>query len=382
MQLIHCFPRPRFFGEPPNDAIAERTLRSILQFGLLCTPERLDIPPDLRTASDEKLKAYSRDRLQFSYLQSRMCFTLCEPEELFEKKIKGLEPGENGPVRSTGKALAHCELFGPYAVAFDPIVARRLGIVPTIYFSRSDVFGARLSTGTPGLNLQTLQRLTEIRELLILLAELERSLVVSGAQLPTEEMLRKLDLTIPFENAALTKIRKMTAAEREPIVQLFNTDRNNSLSLAEFVGMLLNLYQEADSKTGDEILAFFQQREWRLIHHTRLGMIWYSLGDMPEIRNPQAGKRQKRIQLLREFLNWSRQRDEKYFDYCWVLEEVDEKPVREYINCIVVPQRFVEKAKYILNLAKVKCDVMIAEDLGYSGLLFSNQGRTEQYPDI
>src|SRR5262249_1667377 len=147
MELFHCFPRPRdstaglvAAGATPKQSvstIAQLILESILKFGLLCTPERLHIYPDQETTNERQKIRLWNGPLEYSHAQSRFCATLCTAEELFKAKIRGVVPGPEGPVIGGDNWLSHADLFGPYAVSFDPVLSRRLGIVPTVYYSPS-----------------------------------------------------------------------------------------------------------------------------------------------------------------------------------------------------------------------------------------------------
>jgi len=72
---------------------------------------------------------------------------------------------------------------------------------------------------------------------------------------------------------------RLSVAQRRELFELFNTDREPALSLVGFIDMMLSLFQETDSYFDHSPLAFYQQREWRLIHHMRESAIWYCLGD-------------------------------------------------------------------------------------------------------
>jgi hypothetical protein len=294
--------------------------------------------------------------------------TLCTEKELFERKIRGLVAGNNGPVATDEGWKSHADLFGAYAVSFDPITARRLGIVPTNYFSPNDVFGERYDREVPGLNIQMIQRLREIREILIILATIERSLNVSNEELPGDNILQALNLKLPFEGDIYRKLYDLSDVERKDIFELFNTDRERALTLVSCIEMMLSLYQETDSTIDGRALAFYQQREWRLIHHVRLGMIWYCLGDQPDFRNPHAKVRQAEIRRLRRITHETSggvPREEAYFKHCWLLEAVDSTPIGESISSIIVPGRVRKSTLNEVRRRGCSANVIAAEDFGY-----------------
>jgi len=112
-RFYHCFPRA-----PSNaslstcdlDEIGLKILEQILRFGLLLTPEELEIPPN--PLSDLDTPPLTR------IIQRRACFTLVSREELYE-----------GPI---------IRQFGEFAIALDSHEARELGIVPTLYYYKPD----------------------------------------------------------------------------------------------------------------------------------------------------------------------------------------------------------------------------------------------------
>jgi hypothetical protein len=302
MKLFHCFPRPRALKESAltnwNEDITKLVLQSILEYGVLCTPERLRVFASPQTDNEKKKEDLLRGNPEYVHTQSRFCLTLCSESELFEPKIRGITPRANGPAIGDKKCLSHADLFGPCAISFEPMVSRRLGIVPTNYFAPGDMFGNRYAPSggeAPGLNIQMIHRLKELRELLIILAMIESSMPVGEVTLPGQDALQALGLTLPYEQKILRLIKELNFRERKNIFELFNIDREIALNLISFVEMMLSLYQETDSTIDGAVLAFYEQREWRLIHHMRLGAVWYCLGGQPEFRNPLAGSRQEEI---------------------------------------------------------------------------------------
>src|SRR5262249_18570362 len=157
---------------------------------------------------------------------------------------------------------------------------------------------------------------------------------ISGDILPGEDMLKALELTLPFEEEVMRKVYGLSKRRRLKVFELFDIDREGALNLVSFTEMMLSLFQETDSTIDGSVLAFYQQREWRLIHHMRLGMIWYCLGQQPEFRDRQRRSRPLHIAQLRrtvEILS-GETRTEEYFKHCWLLEKVDGMPIRQLIS--------------------------------------------------
>jgi hypothetical protein len=379
MMLFHSFPRPTTSKQHKTlqrsgsslRATAECVLASLLNHGFLCTPERLRVFPDSETQNGHKQALLKAGEPEFIYSQSRLCFTLCSPEELFESKIRGLAEGPDHPAHSPGAQRSHADLFGPYAVGLDPVASRQLGIVPTIYYSPTDRSGHRFRSfdgGIGGLNIQMIQRLKELRDVCILLAYIERGLDIGGPPLPGEDILKALNLSLPFEAATEDRVRRLSIVERSRVFSLFNIDRDSALSLVSFIEMMFSLFQETDSSIDATILAFYQQREWRLIHHMREGTSWYCLGQQPLFRNPLARARAGEIAELRRLLETTsgQRRDESYFRACWLLETVDDEPIREFVTCVIAPAAGIAAVRRILRASSCHAEVVAAEDLGYA----------------
>jgi hypothetical protein len=375
MMLFHSFPRPRRVGlntradEDRRDATSLLVLESILRYGILCTPERLNIFPAHLTMNRRKRKLLESGSPEYSHSQSRFCLTLCDAPELFERKIRGIVPASDGPRSEERHPVSHADLFGFFAVAFDPLSARRLGIVPTVYFSPSDIFGHRFLPGggeAPGLNIQIVQRLKELRELLIVHAMIERSVTTAdGSQLPGDDVLHALDLRLPFEDEIVRRVYALSDDDRRRVFDLFDIDRELALGLVSFTEMMLSLFQETDSSADAGVLAFYQQREWRLIHHMREGMLWYCLGEQPVFRNPFATMRRKEIERLKSIVNEvaASERSESYFKHCWLLEQVDGVHVNQFIANVVVPARMLQRVREAVRRAECPAEVTPAEDL-------------------
>jgi hypothetical protein len=353
-----------------EDTIARLILQSILQYGLMCTPERLAIHPHPNTRNHLKLGLVARGEAEYTHMQSRMCFTLCEERELFEAVSRGYSSPASG---KRPRLASHADLFGPFALAVEVPAARQIGILPATYYSPVDALGRRYDArdGRPGLHVQMIQKLKELRDVSVILAIIERSLGVDGAELPSEAMLKALDIELPYQPAIMAKAYQLTATQRRELFELFNTDRESALGLIGFIDMMLSLFQETDSHVeGDHTpLAFYQQREWRLIHHMRRGARWYCLGRQPDFRDSLARDRSSAIRELKRVVNdlGGVPRTEAYFKSCWVLEEVDGAPLRGYISCVVVPARQLVSTRDCLRQYGCVADVIPAEDLGYAG---------------
>jgi hypothetical protein len=176
-----------------------------------------------------------------------------------------------------------------------------------------------------------------------------------------------LGINLPFESEVTERVHRLHAKQRRKIFELFDIDREIALNLLSFTEMMLSLFQETDSSFDGQPFAFYQQREWRLIHHMREGMVWYSLGRHPQFRNPLARARQQQIERVRRSIERfsTLHSNDMYFRNCWLLESVDGFPIRDYITKVVVPAGYRLPAQAILKKAGCSASVEVAEEYGY-----------------
>ena len=381
MLLYHSFPRPKearpgrkSARDEPNPVCSRglATLSSILGFGLLCTPETIEIYADRKSKNVGKQILLAAGKPAYSLKQSRLCLTLSTGTELYETTIRGLVPGADGPVAGAGPDLSHADLFGPFAIGFDPLVARRAGIVPTIYYAPNDMFGGRFRpdrSQIPGLNIQLIQRLNALRELMIGLSYIEGRLAVRGLEpvLPPDE-LRRQGLTLPFNPEIATLIDEMTEEQMRLVLRFTSIDRYGALDLVDFTDVLLNLFQETDSSIDHTVLAFFQQREWRLVFCWRPGTDWCSLGEQPPYRTSSSAAAACDARALRRILTetFRGERSDVYWKDCWLLREIDGEKPRQLIKQVIVPEAAFAEAKSMLREARCSAELVVAESLGFS----------------
>ena len=137
------------------------SLRSILSHGFLCAPERLDIHPHPDNSNELKRALVAREEPEYTHIQSRMCFTLCEERELFERFARGyVSPSFAG---TRPPPASHADLFGAFSLAVDVPAARQIGILPVMYLlacrrARPEIPRARRPPGPPSTDHSEAQR--------------------------------------------------------------------------------------------------------------------------------------------------------------------------------------------------------------------------------
>lgn len=358
MRLFHAFPRPPHrkgaaggvVRDPPTDDDRRKgleILRLILTHGLLCTPEKFKLYPNYNTQNEEKRRCLSENRPHDEVVQSRACFTLVDTLEL--TKEYELSQGR------TARRATHTDLFGEFAVGLDPVEARSLGVMPTVYYYRHDL--GTLFSRTAGLGTQIVERLDELRCLFSVLSYIEAKASPGGGDdivFLRTETLKKNGISVRYQKEIEAELMKLRGRDAELVFRLLNTDRVPAWNLVDFIEIMLSLYQTTDSTIEDAPLAFFQQREWRLAHHMMEGLRWFGLGDHPTSRNSLARLYRSAIQDIKSFLCRAYpHRDEAHLDWfinhCWVLAGTEELDFRDFVREIVVPESFYDEAKNILD---------------------------------
>lgn len=350
MKLFHAFPRPphrkdaegKIVRDPPTPADQRRALevlRLILTHGLLCTPESFRLYPNYETENEEKLKFLQAKTHHDEIVQSRACFTLLNTLELTE--------------RHETRKEAHTDLFGEFAIGLDPLEARELGIAPTVYYYRNDM-GAG-SRRTAGLGSQIVERLDEIRSVFSVLSyvEAQANAGIDNVAFPSAEKLREMGIHIKFQKDIEATLARLTTQEAALIFRLFNTDRVPAWNLVDFIEIMLSLYQTTDSTIEDAPLAFFHQREWRLVHHMMPGLIWFGLSNQSVGRDRWAHEFRNDRREIRSYLGSGSHRSESelawYFDHCWVLAGTETRLFRDFVRQIVVPEEFCQAASDLVK---------------------------------
>jgi hypothetical protein len=357
MKLFHAFPRPphrmdsagRIVRDRPTEDDRQKgfeILRLILTHGLLCTPEKFKLYPNYNTENKEKQRCLQANKHHDEIIQSRACFTLVDTMEL----SKEYELSQDRYTQHT----AHIDLFGEFAIGLDPIEARELGVMPTVYFYRHDISDPFMITA--GLGSQIIERLDEIRCLFSVLSYIEAKANAEEEDdtfFLSPEKLKSMGILVRYQNdieALLAKLRQEDAAF---VFRLFCTDRVPAWNLVDFVEIMLSLYQTTDSTIEDAPLAFFQQREWRLVHHMMEGLRWFALGNHPADRDPRANYFRSAKEEIKNFLHSVSSQKGKdltwFLNHCWVLVGTEELHFRNFVREIVVPENFFKDAKSIVD---------------------------------
>lgn len=348
-KLYHAFPRRRQIRRPlpeGNEKLDDieqglEILELILKYGLLCTPEKFDIPVDPNTERQSKLELLLTDQPQETIIQSRSCFTLMERHELSrEYSLSTLSNDDDSS--SSVHRVSHQGLFGSFAVGLDAVQARELGVHPAIYYYPNpshDPFWFQ-PAAPANLGLEIVFRLQEIKTVFQILSLVESKANLTHIQVPDQRTLQAMGISLQHEDNIKQSLQTISERTAKEIFEIFNTDRVASWNIVDFITMLLSLYQSTDSSKDKSPLAYFQQREWRLIHHMRHGLTWFGLSSIEGLRNNTeerfaAGKQRIRASV-KEQLGVASLNETKLKSF-WVLAEVGGVPFRDFIREIVVP---------------------------------------------
>jgi hypothetical protein len=356
--LFHSFPRlPRSekgrangsTRDQPNDELKRRIeqgfciLTLILKYGLLCTPEDFDLYADRGSENPEKLECYRRNKPYDTVTQSRACFTLLDRAELTRRIPYGdVEGDKEKPLMPS-----HTDIFGPITIGIDPIEARSFGIIPTIYYygTRHDVFANKAESHPFVWHI--INRLDELRIISTILGSVES--ICHPKRFPSKLMLGEMGVKLKYERRAAMELDLLSRSAAQQVYDLFDTDRVPGWNLHDFISMLLSLYQTADS-TSDP-LAFFRQREWRLVHHMQPNDKWFCLGNRPRYVDafPRefADAKKEMLDYFKSIFGTPLRQDRlKHF---WILSRISDRHFRDFITEIIVPPAYTNRAKMLLS---------------------------------
>lgn len=310
MNFYHSFPRiPRLKRSTFDEyAIGLAILESIIKNGLLLTPEPLEIPQNYRSVRASPPNT--------TINQYRACFTLLERDDLLKKG-------------------GHANNFGSFAIGIDTLEARRLGILPTFYYYKNAALPSEEEDS--GLSQEILFRLAEIRRILAVLATVEAKSSIDNERAKSVDYLNEVGLTLEDEGAVAKRLRALKVVEADHIVDLFETDRVAAWNLAEWVELILSVFQTADSAKRNRHLAYLSQREWRIIQLYTQNLICIPLDKSiscrlePHLRNIAARTYQDIVEIRKRYgLGFLP-------DCTFLLVGTTRRRVRAFIEEIVVP---------------------------------------------
>ena len=308
---------------------------SILSNGLLCASEELTVRTDPLRVRDFGVES----KKEIVTRQTRACFTHGSLTELSLKRVKANFISFVDGCQGVNQELSsHFDLFGRFAIAIDPLEARRIGVMPAMYYYSFPEIG---ESGPESL----LRRLSETRQTLLALHTLEEK--SDTVEIPFlhsshfDERASSRELGLVVDNPEMHLILERTSKYRaKEILMGFQFDRRTFWQLVDKIEYLLGLFQNADSTLEDSPLAYYEQREWRLPYNSQQNTIWYSLGLHPKIRDPNAAEyrdcKQDILKLLKKVNTRELSNEER--KATWVLHSVDGSRFSRLIRSVVCPK--------------------------------------------
>lgn len=212
--FYHSFPRRRR-GEHLVHGLA--ILESILDRGLLLTPERIELKESL-TSGAKSDSAW--------ILQKRICFTELSPTELVQ----------------------HSEYFGTFSLEFEIADLREMGAIPVFYVP----LGA---SGTEGAAAALLSRLGEAQIIMDRLQALKTLTETSDAS-ETIRIIRKQS------NPEQTRC---TIGGTADLIQYLEHGLQPIEALASAIRVLFGFFYPVENLEKTEPLYYYRQREWRIV---------------------------------------------------------------------------------------------------------------------
>jgi hypothetical protein len=280
----------------------------------------------------------------FNLHQTRACFSLSTLDGLFEED------------RDESERPSHAALFGHFAVGIDPAYAPDLGILPVIHYY--DYEPGDLNDGLNSLSPYLIDRLVEIRSLLSILAHVK---AIAHPELPytfDRAKLSEMEIVPHYEPKVERLLASLDRDFGRRMFQFFDTDRVPVWNLVESIDVLLSLFQTAHSRVRHRFLAYYQQREWRLIQHNTRTSVLYCLGEKSWVdREDDPSTIAKKLafrKALEPVLTHAPNLRES-LGSCWVLESTGNHHIRDYISQIVAP------ARCLTDLRAIARDQLFAE---------------------
>lgn len=221
--FYHSFPR----GADAN-ARALPILESILERGLLLTPERIEFREELSSNTLSE---------PWYAMQKRISFTELAPPELID----------------------HAATFGPFSIEWDIQVLMQMGAIPVFYVP------LRFNAGShEAIACAMLARLGEVQELLVRLEALDTH---------TRQTANKAELLNVTNNGVVVAQTRCTIGAAEDLLQMLQTEIQPISALTGAIRALSGYFYPVDHEKYTGLLGYYRQREWRLLANmVRLGI--------------------------------------------------------------------------------------------------------------
>lgn len=298
--FYHCFPRRKTDNEAQDIEKGIKILESIMDDGLVLTPEIIEIKEPLSDGTFSE---------PWTNIQKRCCFTELSEEEL----------------------PSHQASFGQFALEFEIPTLRYLGAIPTFYIPT----GKTTDIGLEHLANSLLCRIGEIQNILNRFAELDQLVK------QTNNENKVLDVAMNGKPIGSTRC---TMGGAEDLInfltyggQPIEIQRNALRAISQFFYPTENL-----EYTGE--LDYYRQREWKII------------GNMQQLGKELTSKLEsstinRLLDIDKGFFSKElefRTGKSKIYEQCLLFKEYNNKRIIEYVNRIYVPNIVKDQVEKLL----------------------------------
>lgn len=304
MPLYHSFPR----GEDPGGTIGLATLRCFAHLGFVLAPEVIELQERLSSGLGRTMRIG----------QKRICFTEIEAGELQQ----------------------HAQTFGPFSIEFDIADLNTAGATPVFYYPPAESLG-----GMSGVAEALILNLGDIVNLINDLAELKNFCMGRNGPEP---------VTLEWANqVATTNISHLSA-----MLAYLEHKNGEFRHLQAAIRGLGQLFYPTHVERYVDPLAYYRQREWRLIGDIAVnGVLTMRAPTNEEIdlllqANPRFFSREV------ELLNGPCRRA----DECRIYVHPEGRHAMSFARRVIVPRDHVNASEAILREAGVNLPVVALEN--------------------
>jgi hypothetical protein len=310
--LIHSFSRPK--PNEAKDALAERLfeiLGLIREIGLILAPELIEWD----------LSKIGLGNGVLAILQQRICFTDLTPADL----------------------PRHAETFGPLAIAYEIEGLRNAGAMPVMYVPQA------LDSSVSGLASFCVNGALHTKKILEQLQNLQDLSDPEIAALRLNEPVDQ-NYTLNLQNVnPQGQVVASYSIPAEHAQQVLRFIGFNNIPFRHSIGILdvlLNLFCPTDNLHCNELLGYYQQREWRLISSN------VHFEGRPMVRVLSASEKEMVLRTNVKF--WSHtltveKRELRRIDLAVVYEPFQGWNALSNAHCIYTPKAYEDKVRDIVE---------------------------------
>jgi hypothetical protein len=243
--------------------------------------------------------------------QKRVCFTELSPAEL----------------------PRHADEFGHFALEFEIDVLKGLGAIPVFYIPRQVSGGDEVTSLGSILVIQIIDAMI----LAMRLAGVKKNL--DNAPFATGEF----PCTFGFTETKLQTFN-LDAAEARKFIQAFTYSLTPPDMLENSLAALLSFFYPADDIERNKTLAYYRQREWRIVGNI-------AVRGEELMRRPRTEFVERLLEIDPEFFGreFPPSSGRRLADDIYVFPGIGEKRIIEMARRIIVPDAAVERAKSIVE---------------------------------